>query len=228
MPAHRWIRRSQHPVRVSVNRLSNLLVHADWDCHHRFITGARHDIWMGRQAKRLERPYTNSSTISVPKAKLSFGSWNKKVIVSIKEIQMHRFSQSYLDLHVLNMTSKQTRTTIFPRVTVDSRVTPWILGSIDLGECGELNLPAASSIELNFECEVEVQQGTFTPVIEWDLAGYNAYGPPVVGQLDDDNGDGAINSQDTPDIVYSLNSGGGLVSVNGKTWSCTVDLKCNF
>ena len=54
-------------------------------------------------------------------------------------------------------------------------------------------------------------------MIEWNLAGYNAYGPPVVGQLNDDNGDGAINSQDTPDIVYSLNSGGGLVSVNGKT-----------
>ena len=103
--------------------------------------------------------------------------------------------------------------------TGDSGLTgdPLDSGSIDLGECGELNLPAASSIELNFECEVEVQQGTFTPVIEWNLAGFNAYGPPVVGQLNDDNGDGAINSQDTPDIVYSLNSGGGLVSVNGKT-----------
>ena len=33
---------------VSVNRLSNLLVHADWNCHHRFITGARHDIWNGK------------------------------------------------------------------------------------------------------------------------------------------------------------------------------------
>ena len=74
-------------------------------------------------------------------------------------------------------------------------------GTVDLGECGELNLPAASTVDLNFECEVDVQQGSFTPIIEWNLSGFNAYGPPVVGQLNDDNGDGTINAQDTPDIV---------------------------
>jgi len=88
---------------------------------------------------------------------------------------------------------------------------------LDLGECGELELPPAISVALNTECEVNIQQGSFTPVIEWNLNGYNAYGPPVVGQLNDDNGDGNINAQDVPDIVYSTIYGGGLVSVNGQT-----------
>lgn len=85
------------------------------------------------------------------------------------------------------------------------------------GACADFELPAPESIGLNTECEVSYQEGSFTPIIEWNLAGNNAYGPPVVGQLNDDNGDGTIDSNDTPDIVYSANNGGGLRSVNGKT-----------
>ncbi len=78
---------------------------------------------------------------------------------------------------------------------------------------------SAPAIEVPLEdsCEVEIQTGTFNPSTEWAVQGHNGYGPPVVGQLDDDNGDGRIDAHDTPDIAYISNTGEGVVFVNGKT-----------
>ncbi|MDG1483701.1 MAG: FG-GAP-like repeat-containing protein [Myxococcota bacterium] len=84
------------------------------------------------------------------------------------------------------------------------------------GECN-LDTPQSIAVALSDVCDVPYQAGTFTPVVEWELPGNNAYGPPSVGHLDDDNLDGIIGEGDTPDIVYSTNSWSGLLAVDGKT-----------
>ncbi len=67
-------------------------------------------------------------------------------------------------------------------------------------------LPRASAI--NEDCSKEVVTGTLDAVVEWELPRWSNYGEysqivmaPVVGQLDDDNGDGVVNRDDVPDIV---------------------------
>ncbi|MDP2305659.1 MAG: VCBS repeat-containing protein [Pseudomonadota bacterium] len=84
------------------------------------------------------------------------------------------------------------------------------------GECDPASAPAIE-VGLNDSCDVPLSEGTFTPVVEWELPGNNAYGPPIVGNLDDDNGDGFISAGDTPDILIVTNSGSGLVAVDGST-----------
>ncbi len=44
---------------------------------------------------------------------------------------------------------------------------------------------------------------------------HNVFGPPVVGQLSDDNGDGVIDSRDMPDVVFASIAGGELNIVSG-------------
>ena len=75
---------------------------------------------------------------------------------------------------------------------------------------------AEIDVPLNDTCGIEQQTGTFTPVVEWSLPGNSAFGPPTVGQLNDDNDDGTIDALDIPDIVYQTLYGE-LVSVNGMT-----------
>ncbi|MDP2314786.1 MAG: VCBS repeat-containing protein [Pseudomonadota bacterium] len=84
---------------------------------------------------------------------------------------------------------------------------------------GACDPAAADAIEvgLNDSCDVEFSEGSFTPVVEWELPGNNAYGPPIVGNLDDDNGDGFISAGDTPDVLIVTNTGGGLVAIDGST-----------
>jgi hypothetical protein len=81
----------------------------------------------------------------------------------------------------------------------------------------DLDLPGAIDVALNEVCDVPYSPGTFTPVVEWQLPGYNAYGPPSAANLNDDNGDGVIGDGDTPDIIWSTNTSQGLISVNGAT-----------
>ncbi len=58
-------------------------------------------------------------------------------------------------------------------------------------------------VGIDESCEIE-EVGTFTPVIKWQNTDVgDAYATPVVGQLTDDNGDGKVDSSDTPDIVIS-------------------------
>ncbi|MEQ1567947.1 MAG: VCBS repeat-containing protein, partial [Myxococcota bacterium] len=99
-----------------------------------------------------------------------------------------------------------------PIDTVDTATVP----TEPAPECGPMGA-AAEAVPLNLACDVPPQTGTFVPVTEWELAGYNAYGPPVVGQLSDDDGNGVIDAADTPDILFLPNNYTGLVSVNGAT-----------
>ena len=59
------------------------------------------------------------------------------------------------------------------------------------------------------DCTAEPELGTFTPVLEWTWNNntvdeeYNVVeAPPIALNLNDDNGDGQIDDQDTPDIIF--------------------------
>jgi len=68
------------------------------------------------------------------------------------------------------------------------------------------DLPDAAGI--NETCDKEAVTGTIDAVVEWNIPQWSNYGEysqivmaPVVGQLDDDNGDGVVDRDDVPDIV---------------------------
>jgi hypothetical protein len=70
----------------------------------------------------------------------------------------------------------------------------------------EDSLPDAAAI--NEDCDKEVVTGSIEAVIEWEVSSWSNYGEysqivmaPVVGQLDDENGDGVVSREDVPDIV---------------------------
>jgi len=70
----------------------------------------------------------------------------------------------------------------------------------------EDDLPDAAGT--NEECDKEAVTGTIDAVVEWTIPQWSNYGEysqvvmaPVVGQLDDDNGDGLVDREDIPDIV---------------------------
>jgi hypothetical protein len=92
------------------------------------------------------------------------------------------------------------------------------------GACDPSEAPGVE-VGLNDSCDVPYSEGGFTPVVEWELPGYNAYGPPIVGNLDDDNGDGFISEGDIPDVLIVPNAGTGLIAVDGATgrvkWTST-------
>ena len=77
--------------------------------------------------------------------------------------------------------------------------------------------------EPNEDCENEVAVGTFSPVVEFhksswttDSSSVNIMMTPVVGSLNDDNGDGLIDENDIPDIVVVTYGGyGTLRAVSG-------------
>jgi len=104
-----------------------------------------------------------------------------------------------------------------------------LTGCMDYDVFGDLNYPDGSEtcelegvpaveVGINDACDVELQTGSFTPVVEWELAGHNGLGPPAVAQIDDDNGDGVIDSGDIPDVMYMTMSEG-VVAVDGRTGS---------
>lgn len=70
----------------------------------------------------------------------------------------------------------------------------------------EDDLPVSAA--MNEDCDKEVVTGTLDAVIEWQVSSWANYGEysqivmaPVVGQLDDENGDGVVTRDDVPDIV---------------------------
>ena len=82
------------------------------------------------------------------------------------------------------------------------------------GECG-LFLEPASSVAMREECLIEPQIGTWTPVIKWtSSAPGSSYTTPVVGNLDDDNGDGLVDDQDIPEVIVA-NGAGQIYVLNG-------------
>lgn len=67
--------------------------------------------------------------------------------------------------------------------------------------CSDPTDPAAGNVAINDECEVEYQEGSFTPNIEWNYGTQDYCGPASVGQGIDTNGNGYIDADDTP-VVY--------------------------
>ncbi|WP_415882126.1 Ig-like domain-containing protein [Neptuniibacter sp. QD34_54] len=69
-------------------------------------------------------------------------------------------------------------------------------------------------INTNHMCvsDVQIPVGEFNPVLKWHWAGSNnsykqVMALPVVAQLNDDNGDGNIDTLDIPDVIFSAFSG---------------------
>jgi len=68
--------------------------------------------------------------------------------------------------------------------------------------------PPASTVAVDPACTYTPPEGTFNPTVEWAMNSFStfagwghSYSAPVVGQLTDDDGDGVITDQDTPDVV---------------------------
>ncbi len=102
----------------------------------------------------------------------------------------------------------------------------------------ETSAPAPYAPELAQSCEGEPKIGSFTPVVEWtwtDNATHPGYqqimAAPAVANLTDDDGDGVIDDNDIPDVVFTAFTGGAysspgaLVALSGATgallWSRT-------
>jgi hypothetical protein len=65
-------------------------------------------------------------------------------------------------------------------------------------------------------CEARAAAGSFDPVTKWTWSAAQSYVTPLVGNLTDDNADGAIDARDTPDVVLVTTSGF-LVVLDGAT-----------
>ncbi len=84
----------------------------------------------------------------------------------------------------------------------------------DMGLCGDPDM-SRQEIGIDESCEAEAITGTFTPVIKWQQTAVgDAYVTPVVGQLTDDNGNGVIDGNDTPDVVVA-NAAGVTFAMSG-------------
>lgn len=59
----------------------------------------------------------------------------------------------------------------------------------------------AHDVPLNETCDVGLQTGTFTPVVEYEFGSTSFCGPPAVGRLVDSDGSGALDAGDMPAIV---------------------------
>ncbi len=99
--------------------------------------------------------------------------------------------------------------------------------SIDLGaaddgvgppEACEDVPPSPFEIPTDPTCETEPSVGEFTPVIEWtkyewtEIPGsVSSVTTPVVAQITDDNLDGEITNEDTPDVIFVTYQNGGVL-----------------
>ncbi len=90
----------------------------------------------------------------------------------------------------------------------------WGESASDLKTCKmDHRLPWGSAIDES--CMTEPNYGPLDAVVEWSITQWGDYAEsgdaltvPVVGQLTDDNGDGRIDSTDTPDIVVVTDDDG--------------------
>ena len=83
--------------------------------------------------------------------------------------------------------------------------------------CGD-EAPAGFVIPTDPGCMTEPSIGVFTPVVEWTKGQWTevpgssqSVTTPIVVQLTDDNGDAAIDGEDTPDIAYVTYDGTGML-----------------
>jgi hypothetical protein len=78
----------------------------------------------------------------------------------------------------------------------------------------------ASAVPTDTGCTVDAPVGTFTPAVEWQWSAnpvYDGYddimSTPAVANLTDDDGDGDIDADDVPDVVFSTFAGGAYTSI---------------
>ncbi len=98
---------------------------------------------------------------------------------------------------------------------------PEVAEPID-AECPDATEPWG--VEVDPACVVDPPVGSFSPVVEWQWTDNTAYpgyddimSTPAVGNLTDDNGDGLIDGNDIPDIVFTSFSGGAYTSAGTLT-----------
>ena len=98
-------------------------------------------------------------------------------------------------------------------------------------ECPPLDIGLAGTITIIEECQGSTSSGgaevtdPWNVVTKWtfsnpaaDATAKNSYAQPVIGNLDDDNGDGVIDEDDTPEVVISaFGSRGYIVAIDGGT-----------
>ena len=84
--------------------------------------------------------------------------------------------------------------------------------------------PADYAVDIDAGCVLEVEPGGFTPVVEWQWAANAVYpgyddimATPAVANLTDDDGDGDIDEDDIPDIVFASFAGGAYTSAGTLT-----------
>jgi hypothetical protein len=84
----------------------------------------------------------------------------------------------------------------------------------DLDECPELETD--DGVETDGDCTADPETGELGSWIEWSIDSFaeesdydEMVTAPMVGQLNDDNGDGLIDSNDMPDIVATFDDNGG-------------------
>ncbi len=112
--------------------------------------------------------------------------------------------------------------------------------------CPALNLAIAGTVAINEACAgttsstVEVTDDPWSAQIKWQFNGpaispntNQSYVQPVIGNLDDDNGDGDVDEDDIPDVVLSLYGGTEyIVAIDGATglekWAVTGSSRGNL
>lgn len=84
----------------------------------------------------------------------------------------------------------------------------------DLDECPELE--TSGSIETDSSCRSDPETGPLNTWVEWSIDSFadepdfdEMVTAPIVGQLNDDNGDGVVDERDVPDIVATFDDNGG-------------------
>lgn len=88
--------------------------------------------------------------------------------------------------------------------------------------CEQHGPDPTADIAINDTCEVFPSTGTLDAGLEWQILQYTSYNEysqavmtPLVGQLSDDNKDGVVDFQDTPDIVIITDDNGQVPSESG-------------
>lgn len=96
--------------------------------------------------------------------------------------------------------------------------------------CEDAVRPDPYTVAIDPACIAEPSEGSFAPVVEWSwrsdaaVGGYeNVMSTPAVGNLNDDNGDGVVDENDIPDIVFTAYGGGGSYSGAGAVHALSGD-----
>ncbi|MDP6934776.1 MAG: FG-GAP-like repeat-containing protein, partial [Myxococcota bacterium] len=89
----------------------------------------------------------------------------------------------------------------------------------DTTTCRDFEAPGSYEVAIDETCLNEPEVGSFNPVVEWQWDTNPFYGgyddimsTPAIANLTDDDGDGDIDEDDIPDIVFTSFTGGAYTS----------------